>query len=227
MTGTVGGVVAPGFERVAEVMGNGATVVVGEGDRRRRREADFGDGGGAFCAFVDGECVADLWTGWAGEGRPWEEATRAVIMSSTKGLTARCARMCSRTGAHWTSMRRSSATGRSSGRRARDRPRCANCSATSRAPSGCPAPMRCSGGTVPAGTTPRPSQPRWRRASRPGSPARGTATTASPSAGSWASWYGGSAGAASASSSSRRWPHRSGRPAPSGPGQRRSTRWPP
>ena len=92
-TGTVGGVVAPGFERVAEVMGDGATVVVGEGERRRERPANFGDGGGAFCAFVDGECVVDLWTGWAGDGRPWSEATRGVIMSSTKGMTSLCAHL--------------------------------------------------------------------------------------------------------------------------------------
>jgi CubicO group peptidase (beta-lactamase class C family) len=88
---TVGGFTAPGFERVAEVMGHGATVVVGDGERRRERAADFGDGGGAFCAFVDGDCVVDLWTGWAGEGRPWGKSTRGVIMSSTKGLTALCA----------------------------------------------------------------------------------------------------------------------------------------
>jgi CubicO group peptidase (beta-lactamase class C family) len=90
-TGTVGGVVAPGFERVAEVMAAGATVVVGDGERRRERTVHFGDGGGAFCAFVGGECVADLWTGWAGDGRPWDEATRGVIMSSTKGMTSLCA----------------------------------------------------------------------------------------------------------------------------------------
>jgi CubicO group peptidase (beta-lactamase class C family) len=88
---TVGGFTAPGFERVAEVMGDGATVLVGDGERRRERAVGFGDGGGAFCAFVDGECVVDLWTGWAGDGRPWVDATRGVIMSSTKGLTALCA----------------------------------------------------------------------------------------------------------------------------------------
>jgi CubicO group peptidase (beta-lactamase class C family) len=86
---TVGGFTAPGFERVAEVMANGMSVIV----RDRERAADFGDGGGAFCAFVDGECVVDLWTGWAGDGRPWEETTRGVIMSSTKGMTALCAHL--------------------------------------------------------------------------------------------------------------------------------------
>ncbi len=86
----VGGYVAPGFERVAETLGDGATVVVGE----RARRADLGEGGGAFAAYVDGECVVDVWTGHTGpdgRGRAWDRDTRAVIMSSTKGLTTLCA----------------------------------------------------------------------------------------------------------------------------------------
>jgi CubicO group peptidase (beta-lactamase class C family) len=83
----VRGFAAPGFERVAETLGAGATVVVGE----RERRAGLGDGGGAFAAYLDGECVVDVWTGPAGEGRTWERDTRAVIMSSTKGLTTLCA----------------------------------------------------------------------------------------------------------------------------------------
>ncbi len=83
----VGGFVARGFEPVAEVLAAGASVTVGE----RLRRADLGDGGGAFCAFVDGECVVDIWRGWAGPDRPWEKDTRAVIMSSTKGMTTLCA----------------------------------------------------------------------------------------------------------------------------------------
>ena len=60
---TVGGFAAPGFERVAEVMGDGARVsmVSGAGAGRSRV------GGGAFAAFVDGECVVDVWSGL---GRP-------------------------------------------------------------------------------------------------------------------------------------------------------------
>ena len=86
--GAVNGFVAPGFERVGEMLGAGATLTLGE----RERRADLGEGGGAFSAFVDGECVVDIWTGVAGpDGRAWEEDTRAVIMSSTKGLTALCA----------------------------------------------------------------------------------------------------------------------------------------
>jgi CubicO group peptidase (beta-lactamase class C family) len=83
----VKGFTAPGFERVAETLGVGATLTLGD----RERQADLGEGGGAFCAFVDGECVVDIWTGVAGPGRDWEEDTRAVIMSSTKGMTTLCA----------------------------------------------------------------------------------------------------------------------------------------
>ncbi|MGP0032669.1 MAG: serine hydrolase domain-containing protein [Acidimicrobiales bacterium] len=85
----VNGSVTPGYERVAQVLGEGTSVLVG----RRERRADLGDGGGAFCAFVDGECVVDLWAGPAGPGRMWEEGTRAVIMSSTKGMTTLCAHL--------------------------------------------------------------------------------------------------------------------------------------
>jgi CubicO group peptidase (beta-lactamase class C family) len=83
----VKGFTAPGFERVAETLGAGATLTLGDWERR----ADLGEGGGAFCAFVDDECVVDIWTGVAGPGRDWEEDTRAVIMSSTKGMTTLCA----------------------------------------------------------------------------------------------------------------------------------------
>jgi CubicO group peptidase (beta-lactamase class C family) len=89
-THAVGGFAAPGFERVAEVLGSGTTVVLGD----RERRASLGDGGGAFCAYVDGACVVDVWAGVAdGDGRPWDEGTRAVIMSSTKGLTTLCAHL--------------------------------------------------------------------------------------------------------------------------------------
>lgn len=83
----VRGFVAPGFEPVAQVLAEGASVTVGE----RERTADLGNGGGAFCAFADGECVVDIWAGPAGPDRMWERDTRAVIMSSTKGMTTLCA----------------------------------------------------------------------------------------------------------------------------------------
>lgn len=85
----VSGYVAPGFDRVAKVLAEGASVTVGE----RERRADLGNGGGAFCAFVEGECVVDLWAGQSAPGRTWERDTRAVIMSSTKGLTTLCAHL--------------------------------------------------------------------------------------------------------------------------------------
>jgi CubicO group peptidase (beta-lactamase class C family) len=83
----VSGYAAPGFERVAELLAEGATVTVGGRDRK----AHLGDGGGAFCAFADGACVVDVWAGSAGPDRAWEKDTRAVIMSSTKGMTTLCA----------------------------------------------------------------------------------------------------------------------------------------
>jgi CubicO group peptidase (beta-lactamase class C family) len=87
-TSDVKGFVAPGFERVAETLGAGATLTLSG----RERRADLGDGGGAFCAFADGECLVDVWTGLAApDGRAWEKDTRAVIMSSTKGMTTLCA----------------------------------------------------------------------------------------------------------------------------------------
>ncbi len=85
----VSGYVAPGFDRVAKVLAEGASVTVGE----RERRADLGTGGGAFCAFVEGECVVDVWAGQSAPGRTWERDTRAVIMSSTKGLTTLCAHL--------------------------------------------------------------------------------------------------------------------------------------
>jgi CubicO group peptidase (beta-lactamase class C family) len=93
----VDGFTAPGYEQVAETLGSGAVVTHGE----RERRADLGDGGGAFCAYVDGECVVDVWTGFADgrQRRAWERDTRAVIMSSTKGLTSLCAHLLEDRGA--------------------------------------------------------------------------------------------------------------------------------
>ncbi len=68
--------VAAGFEPAREAFGQGAT--------------DLGDGGGAFCAYVEGVPVVDLWGGTARPGQPWESDTRAVLMSLTKGLAALC-----------------------------------------------------------------------------------------------------------------------------------------
>ncbi len=85
----VHGFTAPGFERVAGVLAAGARVPVGD----RVRDVDLGSGGGAFAAYVDGECVVDIWAGLAAPGVPWARDTRAVVMSATKGLTALCAHL--------------------------------------------------------------------------------------------------------------------------------------
>jgi len=83
----VRGFTAPGFGPVADTLARGARLTVGG----RERTADLGAGGGAFAAYVDGECVVDVWAGDASPGVPWDEDTRAVVMSATKGLTALCA----------------------------------------------------------------------------------------------------------------------------------------
>ncbi len=70
----IDGDVAGGFEHVREAFESGAT--------------DLGQGGGAFCAYVDGQKVIDLWGGERSPGTPWERETRAVLMSSTKGAAA-------------------------------------------------------------------------------------------------------------------------------------------
>jgi CubicO group peptidase (beta-lactamase class C family) len=51
----------------------------------RRREL-----GGACCAYVHGEKVADLWGGVRNKqtGQPWEEDTMVIVYSATKGLAA-------------------------------------------------------------------------------------------------------------------------------------------
>ena len=74
MSVRIDGEVARGFEHVREAFESGAT--------------DLGRGGGAFCAYVDGQKVVDLWGGECAPGKPWERETRAVLMSSTKGPAA-------------------------------------------------------------------------------------------------------------------------------------------
>ena len=57
-----------------EVVADGTTLTVGQ----RERVVDLGAGGGAFAAYVEGECVIDVCTGDAAPGVPWSEGTRAV-----------------------------------------------------------------------------------------------------------------------------------------------------
>jgi CubicO group peptidase (beta-lactamase class C family) len=73
---TARGEVAPGFERVRDAFAS--------------RLDDLELGGGAFCAFVHGEKVVDLWAGQATSGVPWRQDTMATVMSCTKGLAALC-----------------------------------------------------------------------------------------------------------------------------------------
>ncbi len=83
------GVTLPGFERVADVLRDGTRLTIGD----RERVANLGSGGGAFAAYVEGECVVDIWAGDAAPGIVWSEETRAVVMSATKGLSALCAHL--------------------------------------------------------------------------------------------------------------------------------------
>jgi CubicO group peptidase (beta-lactamase class C family) len=69
-------VVEPGYEAVRDAF------VAGSGS--------FGRGGGAYCAYVNGKPVVDLWAGQAQPDEPWRKETATILMSATKGLTAIC-----------------------------------------------------------------------------------------------------------------------------------------
>jgi CubicO group peptidase (beta-lactamase class C family) len=69
-------VVAPGFEPVAEAFRSWAPA--------------YGKGGGAYCAYLDGRPVVDVWQGTAQPGQPWERDTLCVLMSLSKGLAGVC-----------------------------------------------------------------------------------------------------------------------------------------
>ena len=49
--------------------------------------------GAAFCLYVNGASVVDIWGGTADptEGRPWERDTLQLHFSTTKGVAAICA----------------------------------------------------------------------------------------------------------------------------------------
>lgn len=68
------GVIAPGFERVAEAFEDSAGTI----------------GGSALSIRVDGRTVVDVWQGRAADGPSgdWRGSTPAVIFSGTKGLVA-------------------------------------------------------------------------------------------------------------------------------------------
>jgi len=56
-------------------------------------EVDFGAGGGAFAAYVDGRCVVDLWGGNKRADRPWKQDTLSTLFSASKPLVILCAQV--------------------------------------------------------------------------------------------------------------------------------------
>ncbi|MEP6623146.1 MAG: serine hydrolase domain-containing protein [Acidimicrobiia bacterium] len=76
----VDGLVAPGWEAVAEVF---------------TTNFDHGDVGAACCVYVDGTPVVDLVGGIADPAteRTWDAETVALVYSTTKGATATCANL--------------------------------------------------------------------------------------------------------------------------------------
>jgi CubicO group peptidase (beta-lactamase class C family) len=74
-----GGEVSAGFEPVKDVF--------------TAHLKELGDGGGAFCAYIEGHQVVDIWGGRATRIAPWHKDTCAVLMSSTKGLVTMCAQI--------------------------------------------------------------------------------------------------------------------------------------
>lgn len=72
------GTVEPGFEPVREIF------------ERNLKKRELG---AAFCAYVDGSKVVDLWGGWADSARTreWQQETIVTTYSTTKAMTATCA----------------------------------------------------------------------------------------------------------------------------------------
>jgi CubicO group peptidase (beta-lactamase class C family) len=73
------GTVQPGFEPVEQAFVEGLK--------------EFGHGGGALAAYVDGKPVVDLWGGYSRPGVTWSAETTTVLMSSTKGFSTLCAQI--------------------------------------------------------------------------------------------------------------------------------------
>jgi CubicO group peptidase (beta-lactamase class C family) len=83
---SIGGTVAPGYERVAEAFA--------------RNFSHHGDVGAALCVYRHGEVVADLWGGVEdpATGTPYGPDTLQLVFSSTKGATALCANLLAQRG---------------------------------------------------------------------------------------------------------------------------------
>ena len=78
---------------MAEINGN---VVEGFGlvaDAFGRNFSDHGEVGAAFCLYVDGANVVDLWGGYIDQDHsaPWQRETLVNVYSTSKGLGALCA----------------------------------------------------------------------------------------------------------------------------------------
>jgi CubicO group peptidase (beta-lactamase class C family) len=82
----VEGFAKPGFEAVEDAF--------------RANFDVHGDVGAAFCLYVGGEPVVDLWGGVADvdTSRAWEEDTLQLVFSTTKGVTAICAHLLAQRG---------------------------------------------------------------------------------------------------------------------------------
>jgi CubicO group peptidase (beta-lactamase class C family) len=74
-----GGTVVAGYERLRDAFVDGLD--------------DFGAGGGALAAYVDGQPVVNLWGGLARPGQAWERDTLTVVFSTTKALATLCAQI--------------------------------------------------------------------------------------------------------------------------------------
>ncbi len=83
---TVNGDVAGGYEAVSDAF--------------RENFASRGEVGAAFCLYVDGVKVVDIWGGLADRGRqiPWQDDTLTLVFSTTKGATAMCAHILAERG---------------------------------------------------------------------------------------------------------------------------------
>ena len=93
---------------MTEVRGEVTRQVRGGQGRVRANFARYGDVGAAFCLYVGGEPVVDLWAGLADEttGRQWQEDTLQLVFSTTKGATASLRPPAGASGARSTSTRR-------------------------------------------------------------------------------------------------------------------------
>jgi CubicO group peptidase (beta-lactamase class C family) len=82
---TIEGFTAPGLEAVKDAFAANFA-----------REGDYQEIGAALCVYRDGDCVIDLWGGFADAARtrPWEADTLVNVWSTTKGAAALAVAKC-------------------------------------------------------------------------------------------------------------------------------------